>query len=135
MKAKYILAIAAIILLVFGLGLLFSPVWVMNLFGVSLGPDGVLMTEVLGAAFLGFAVLNWLTRTFTVPEDLRPIILANFVLNAVGFVVTLLEKLDGVGNVWGWIPVALFLVFGLAFGYSYLVRSTIEEPRVQPKHA
>lgn len=135
MKAKYILVTAAVVLLIFGLGFLFSPLWVMNLFGVPLGPDGLLMTQLLGATFLGFAVLNWMTRTFTVAEDLRPIVLANFVVNAVGFVVALLQKLDGVGNVWSWIPIALFLLFALAFGYSYLVRSSIEEPRVRAKHA
>lgn len=135
MKAKYILVIAAIVLLVFGLGFLFVPLAVMNRFGVPLGPDGILMTQLLGAAFLGFAVLNWVTQSFTVPEDLRPIVLANFVMNAVGFVVALLQKLNGLGNVWSWVPIGLFLLFALAFGYSYLVKSSIEETTVRAKHA
>jgi hypothetical protein len=136
MKAKDFLTIEAIVLLIVGLVFLINATWVMNLFGVTLGPDGVLMTQLLGGALLGFAVLNWVARSFTVAEDMRPIILANFVMNAVGFGVTLWSRVVAdVGNVWGWVPIVLFLVSALLFAYGYLARESFEEPRVAPTHA
>lgn len=137
MKAKNFLIIEAIALLIVGLAFLINATWVMNLFGITLGsPDGVIMAQLLGAAVLGFAVLNWVARSFTIAEDMRPIILANFVMNAVGFGVTLWHKVVAdVGNAWSWVPIALLLLSALLFAYGYLVRENFEEPRVMPKHA
>jgi hypothetical protein len=84
---------------------------------------------------LGFAVLNWMARSFAVPEDVHHIILANFVADGVGFVVALWQKLNGMGNAWFWLPIALYLLFALAFGYFYLTRSEVEEYRVKARHA
>lgn len=135
MKVKHILVIDAIVLLVFGIGFLFAPVWSMELFDISLDTAGILMTQLLAAAFLGFAVLDWMGRNYAVADDVRPLIVANFVVSAVGFVVALLQRLDGFGNVWTWIPIVLYLLFALAFGYSLLDRSTYEEPTMRTKHA
>lgn len=135
MKVKHILILDAIVLLVFGIGFLFAPVWSMEFFGISLDTSGILMTELLAAAFLGFAVLDWMGRNYVVADDVRPLIVANFVMNAIGFVVTLLQRLDGVGNAWTWVPIVLFLLFALAFGYSLLDKSTYEKPTVQMKQA
>ena len=135
MKIKHILVISAFILLVFGVGFLVAPVWTMDLFDVTLEPGGILMTQLLAAAFLGYAALNWVGRNYAVPEDVRSLIVANFVMNAVGFVVILIQKLDGVGNALCWVPIALYLVFALAFGYTLAVKSTYEEPTMRTKHA
>lgn len=135
MKIRNILIIAAFFALVFGVAFLFAPVWTMNLFEINLDTGGTLMTELLAAAFLAFAVLNWMGRNYAVADDVRPIIVANFIGNTVGFVVVLIQKLNDVGNVWTWVPIALYLLFALAFGYSLLDRSTYEEPVVRAKPA
>lgn len=135
MKVKHILIIDAIVLLVFGVGFLFASVWTMDLFDISLGEDGILMTQLLGAFFLGFAILNWMGRRYAVADDVRPLIFANFIASAVGCVVLLLQKLDGMGNAWTWVPIILYLLFALAFGYSMLDRSTYEKPTMQTKKA
>lgn len=135
MKVKHLLMVTAIVLLVFGIGFLFAPIWTMELFDISIDVGGILMTQLLAAAFLGYAVLNWVGRNYIVPEDVRSLIWANFVANTVGFIVTLLQKLAGVGNEWCWIPIALYLLFALGFGYSILVKSTYEEPTMRTKHA
>lgn len=135
MKVKHFLIISAIVLFVFGIGFLVAPVWTVELFGMTVDPGGILMTQLLAAAFLGFAALNWVGRNYAVPEDVRSLIIANFVANTVGFVVALIQKLDGMGNAWSWIPIVLYLLFALAFGYSFLVKSTYEEPTMRAKHA
>lgn len=135
MKVKYFLIISAIVLLVFGVGFLFAPVWTMGLFDITVDGAGILVVQLLAAAFLGFAALNWFGRHYAAPEDMRSIIFANFFANTIGFIVALYHKLDGLGNNWAWIPIALYLLFALAFGYSILNRQTYEEPTLTPEHA
>lgn len=135
MKVKHILIINAVVLLVFGIGFLFAPVWTMALFDISLDTSGIVMTQLLAAAFLGFAVLDWMGRNYAVADDVLPLIVANFVASAVGFVVAVLQRLAGVGNVWVWVPIVLYLLFALAFGYSLLNRATYEEPTMRTKQA
>lgn len=135
MKVKYVLIVSAVVLLLFGVGFLFVPEWTMGLFDITIDIGGILMTQLVAAAFLGFAILNFLGRNYAVADDVRPIIAANFLMNAVGFVVTLIQRLNDVGNIWSWIPIALYLLFALAFGYSLLVRSTYEQPTMRTKPA
>lgn len=135
MKVKHFLIITAIVALVFGILFLIAPVWTMELFDISLEDGGILMTQLVAAAFLGFATLNWMGRNYAVADDVRPIIVANFIGNGVGFVVCLIQKFNDVGNVWSWVPIALYLLFALAFGYSLLDRRTYEEPTIHVKPA
>ncbi len=135
MKAKFFLVVSAIFLQVFGLGFIVAAQWTMELFDIALEPGGILMTQLLGAGFVGFAILNWFSRTVTIYEEVYPILLANVVMNVVGFVAALLQQLDGLGNAWGWVPIALYLFFALAFGYCLLVKSSIEQPMMRTKHA
>ncbi len=134
MKVKYFLVLSAIVLFVFGIGFLVAPVWSMGLFDITIEGGGILVVQLLAAAFLGFAALNWFGRHYAAPEDMRSIIFANFFADTVGFIVALYHRIDGVGNNWAWIPIALYLLFALAFGYSILNKETYEEPTVALEH-
>ena len=48
--------------IVFGLGFVLMPVALMSFYGVALTDAGVSISQLLGAAFLGFGVLSWLIR-------------------------------------------------------------------------
>ena len=135
MKVKHILVIDVVVLIVFGAAFLFVPVWAMELFGFTLEPAGVLMTRLVAAAFIGFGVLNWIGRHYIAPNDVFALIAGNFTMNIIGFFVTLFARMSGMGNLWTWIPVLLYLLFASAFGYSMVDKSTYEEPTVQMKHA
>ena len=135
MKARFVMTLSVICLLIFGLGFIFAPQWTLDLFDIAIEPGGVLMTQLLGAGFVGFAIMNWLARNFTVHADATPVLTANFFMNAIGFIVALNHMLDGLSNAWGWVPTALYLLFALAFGYCLLVRSSIEKPMMRTRHA
>jgi hypothetical protein len=135
MKLKHILIITALVALIFGIAFLVAPVWTMELFDIVLDDGGILMTRLVAAFFLGFAVLNWMGRNYAVADDVRPIIVSNFLTDVVGFVVTLYYQLNGVGNNWGWVPIVLFLVLALAYGYSLADRRTYEEPTIRTRPA
>jgi hypothetical protein len=135
MKVKYFFIISAVVLLVTAIAFFVNAAWTLRLFDINLEPAGVLMTEIFGAALLGVAILNWLVRDLVYREDLRPILWANLIGTGASFIVLLVEKLNGLGNVYMWVVVALTGLATLAYGYYSFVPSAIEEPIVRPQHA
>lgn len=135
MKVKYLFIISAVLLLITAIAFFVNPAWVLQLFDITLEPAGEFMTEIFGAALLGVAVLNWLVRDLVYREDLRPILWANLIGTGASFIVLLVEKLNGLGNVYMWIVVVLTGLATLAYGYYSFVRSAIEEPTIVPQHA
>lgn len=135
MKAKLFLIIDAIILLLFAMGYLLTPQWTLAQFDITVNDGGVMMAQLFGAAILGIAVLNWMSREAHYFEELRPVALGNCVGHGLVFVVLLLQKLNGLGNGFCWFVIAFALIFTLAFGYFAFVRTGIERPDVTPKPA
>jgi len=96
-----------------------------SLFGMILDPGGALMGQLFGVAFIFGSIVLWLARNLTESDvAARAIIIAVVVSNTIGFIVTLIASLSGVWNALGWLPVALYLVFGLAFAYFLFFKRT-----------
>ncbi len=122
MKLGNLLMAGAVVTLIFGLCLVLIPVALFSLYGITVTDAGIVLARLFGAAFLGFTVLNWSARNAADSEVLRGIVLANLLMDAVGFVVTLLGQLAGLANALGWSCVALYLLFGLGFAYFQFMR-------------
>ncbi len=125
MKLKYWMAAKAIVEVIFGIGFVLLPVALGSLFGMTLDPGGALMARLFGTAFIFGSIVLWLARNLTASDvGARAIIIGVFVSNTIGFIVTLIASLSGVWNALGWLPVALYLVFGLAFAYFLFFKQT-----------
>lgn len=125
MKLKYWMAAKAIVEVIFGIGFVLLPVALGSLFGMTLNSGGALMAQLFGAAFIFGSIVLWLARNLTESDvAARAIIIAVVVSNTIGFIVTLIASLSGVWNALGWLPVALYLVFGLAFAYFLFFKRT-----------
>ena len=73
--------VSALVLLVAGLAQLFVPDVIMPAIVTGFPPSGVWLGQVLGAAFLGFAALDWLSRDAILGGIYgRPVVAANSVL-------------------------------------------------------
>jgi hypothetical protein len=112
----------ALLVFLFGVGLLFAPNALMSLFGILLGPTDAYLARLLGAATLGVGVLNWAARGVSDPAAIRALTLGNLTANGVGFAVTLLAQAGGQVNNLGWSVAAVFAFFTLGFGFFYLNR-------------
>ena len=118
MRLSNLMAIKAIIVVVFGIGFVLIPATVMSFYGVTLDPGGVYMTQLFGAAFILLGILLWFARTASASDvALRAIVLAVAVGDTIGFIVALRAQLSGVVNALGWVTVALYLLLALGFGY------------------
>jgi hypothetical protein len=122
MKFKTLMIIKAAVCLILGLPILFAPVSLYSLFGISLNLGGVFAAREYGASLIGNLMITWFARKANESEARRAIILGLCVYDAVGFVVTLIAQLSGVLGPLGWFAGAIYLFFALAFGYFLLPR-------------
>jgi hypothetical protein len=114
--------IYAAISAIFGLAFVLMPEASLALYGITLGPGGVLIARLFGAALLEFALLSWLARNAGDSEARKAIILAVVIGEAVGFIVALLGQLSGEVNALGWSTVAVYLLLALGFGYFQFMK-------------
>ena len=124
MKINTLMVINAIVAVVFGAGFILAPGQVVSLYGVEDTAALKYTVQLLGAAFLGFAVLTWSARNSPESEARGAIVLALFIADGVGFVLALVGQLGNVVNALGWLTVAIYLLLALGFGYFQFVKPT-----------
>jgi hypothetical protein len=96
------------------------PNFVYSIFGATLAAGGVFAAREYGASMMGNLMLSWFARNSQESEARWAIILALFVYDAVGFVVSLIAILSGGINSLGWMVVVLYLFLAIGFGYFLL---------------
>ncbi len=121
MSFKYLMIIKAAVCLLFGVLLLAIPDTLLSIFGAVLGNAGMFTAREYGAALFGNMFLCWFARGAAESEARRAIILALFVYDLIGFIVTILTVIAGVLNLLGLSIVFVYLFFTLGFGY-FLVK-------------
>jgi hypothetical protein len=129
MKLTNFLVVKAIISLAFGIALVLVPAAFMSIYGLTLGPNGVLMGRFLGATLIGIGLICWQGRSVA-DDALQGITLSLFVGDTVGFVVALVAQLSGLMSALGWIVVAIWFFLALGLGYfRFLKPAGVEQTR------
>jgi hypothetical protein len=121
MKLPLFLVVKAIISAVCGLALLLFPGVLMSLAGVTLDASGTVMARLVGAFFVGVAVICWTARNAAPGVGREAFMLGLFVTDTLGFVVMLLAQLTGLMNAFGWVFVLLWFVMAAGLGYFRFV--------------
>jgi hypothetical protein len=127
MNLKIVLIINAVVALVFGFAFLLIPGDLAAQYGVETNAAMNYMGQLLGAAFIGFAVLTWWARNANDSTARRAIVLSFFIGNVAGFVVALIGQLNEVVDTLGWSTVAIYLLFALAYGYFQFFKPASRE--------
>lgn len=127
MKLNTLMIINAILAAVFGIVFVLIPAQTVSLYGTAADAPLKYTIQLLGAAFIGFAVLTWSARNATDSEARKAVVLALFVGNCVGFIIALIGQIGNVVNVLGWSTVAIYLLLALGFGYFQFVKPASEE--------
>jgi len=125
MKLQTLMVIKAAVCVVFGPILLFWPDPLLTLLGSSFGPGAAITAREYGAALMGNFVLTWFARNAEESVARRAIVLDLFVYDAIAFFAMLLIQLSGGLNLLGWCIVAIYLFFGIGFGYFLLPRHRV----------
>ena len=127
MKLNTLMVVNALVAGVFGVGFIVVPGQVTSAYGSEITPQLEYVTRLFGAALLAFAVLTWTARNATDSDARRAILLALFVGDGVGFIVSLMGQLGGVMNALGWTTVLIYLLLALGFGYFFAQPKTANE--------
>ena len=122
MTLRTLMAIKAVVVVLFGIGFVLVPERVLSWFAIAVNPGGAFITRLFGAAFLLLGVLLWSARKAPQSEVLRAIVLAVFIGDTIGFVVALSAQFSGLMNALGWIVVGLYLLLALGFAYFYFAK-------------
>jgi hypothetical protein len=117
MKLGNLFVVNAVIAGLFGLAFVFAPAKLLAQYGLAVDASFGLVAQLFGAALIGYAILTWLVRKAADSEARRAIVLALFVSDAVGFVVSLMAQLRGLVNSVGWSTVVIYLLLALGFAY------------------
>jgi hypothetical protein len=117
------MVIAAVVSGLFGLGFVFVPEQLMSFYGAAPHAGANYMAQLLGAAFLGVALILWLCRDAEDSPVRQAVLLGMFVADGIGFVVALMVQLGGGINALGWSTVFIYLLFAWGFGYFRFIKS------------
>ena len=121
MSFKNLMVIKALVCLAFGILMLAIPDHLLSIFGATLSDGGMFTAREYGAALFGNLFLCWFARNAGESDARKAIIIALFVYDLVGFVVTAITVIAGILNPLGWFIVLVYLFFTIGFGY-FLVK-------------
>ena len=124
MNTRTVLTVAAVIGLIFAVGLLLIPDFMGTLYGLGTSPVQAVLARYFGLTLLGVGLINWFARDMDY-ASLRPIIIGNLVADFVGIIVSVMGTLGGVMNALGWSSVLIYLLLTLAFAYLQFMGQSV----------
>jgi hypothetical protein len=124
MNISLLMIINTIIAAIFGIAFVLFPGQTLALYGVSTDAAFRLVAELFGAALVGYAVLTWSARKAAASEARNAIVLALFVTDGLGFILSLVGQLQGIPNALGWLDVVIYLLLALGFAYFRFSRAS-----------
>lgn len=118
LNTKLLMAASALFLGLLGIGASFVPQVILSHFGAPIEGLPVVLVEVTGALYLGFAILNWMARDKAIGGIYsRPVALGNFFHFVLVAVVLLEELIRGQTGTAFVVGTGAYVVFAACFGY------------------
>lgn len=109
-----------IVEVIFGIGFLFFPGFMMGPMGVTLDETSTTFARLFGSLLISLPVLLFFARKSSSSEFKRGVVYCIFVYLLASTIILLMTQLKGLMNSMGWGIVILHFVFMLWFGY-YLI--------------
>ncbi|MCV9884983.1 multidrug DMT transporter permease [Metabacillus halosaccharovorans] len=121
MKTNWLLSSSAVVMGFLGLAGTFLPEEISNILGIDPLPITKVLMQIIGGLYLGFAMLNWFTRSARIGGIYnRPVILGNLI----HFIVVFFALIRQLTELFNFIFVILtFIYFGFAVWFIFVMRS------------
>lgn len=126
MSYKVLFVLNAIVAVAVGLVLLFVPTAGLGQFNMDARVPEVFLTRVVGAALASLGIVLWFAKDAddAVQRNLGMGSLGGTVL---GLIVTLIGVISGIIRVNGWIPIVVFVLFALGYGFMLFIKPRMKE--------
>jgi hypothetical protein len=124
MNITLLMTINTIVAAIFGIAFVIMPGQILALYGLSADAAFRLVSQLFGAALVGFAVLTWSARKATASDARNAIVLALFVSDGLGFILSVVGQLQGIPNALGWLNVVIYLLLALGFAYFQFTKAS-----------
>lgn len=123
------MSLSATFLAALGIGITFLPQEILVLVGVQPVDTSVLLIQILGATYLGFSILNWMSRGTHIGGIYgRPVSMANFFHFAIGAVALVKTAIAQHFEIEVTILAAIYMSFGTWFGYVLFTHPATATP-------
>lgn len=122
MKNKTIFIVDGIVLLLFGVGFLFTPVLLISFYGADLQAPGASMGRFFGASMLALAWITFRAKDAEQSSLRDSVMQANILVWLLAAGIAFLGQLQDTFNLMGWSTVGLGLVFAAWFAYQKYIK-------------
>ena len=120
MNTKLLMISSAFLLGGSGMFLQFMPHEVLNSFGTLTSGINPLLVQIIGALFLGFAMMNWMAKTVLIGGIYaRPLAMGNFVHFMVGGLALLKFTFLVPNSIVFWGLTVIYSIFAFCFGFVF----------------
>ncbi|MFE8695555.1 multidrug DMT transporter permease [Cytobacillus sp. FJAT-53684] len=121
MKTKWLLSSSAVMMGLLGLAGTFIPEEILIILGIDPSPITLILLQIIGGLYLGFAMLNWFTRSARIGGIYnKPVVLGNLI----HFIVVLFALIRQLAEQFHFIFVILtFVYLGFSVWFTLVMRS------------
>jgi hypothetical protein len=129
MSYKVMFILNALVLLVIGLGLLFVPDMVLEQFETEAYASTVFVSRFFGLAVAALGLVLWFAGDVAEAAIQKRMAVVIFVASVAGLVLSLvgMSGLSGVLRVNGWMPLVLFVLGVLGYGFLLFLKPRMKE--------
>jgi hypothetical protein len=124
MKLNVLFIITGILGLFFGIVQVIIPGQFSDFYGGELTDAGKFNGQLIGAAYIGIALLLFLVTKSSDAKARQAIVIGSLVHFVIGLAVSLRWQLLKVVNAWGWTTVGLFALLSLGYLYFLVTKKT-----------
>jgi len=122
MKLSQVFIFNTLAALSYAAGFLIIPATIMSWHGITADAYTILMARYFGVALLGMGLVTWSARNAPETDVLDGIITGLAISAVVGFALSLQSTLAGQMNALGWLPVVVYLLLFVGFGYFRFIK-------------
>ncbi|MDL1944424.1 hypothetical protein FBQ99_18985 [Chloroflexi bacterium CFX2] len=126
MSYKVLFVLNAIIAVAAGLVLLFAPTAGLGQFNMDARVTEVFLTRVVGAALASLGIVLWFAKDADDAVQ-RNLGMGSLVGAVLGLVVTLMGVIGGTIRLNSWIPIVVFVLFALGYGFMLFLKPRMKE--------
>ena len=117
MNSKYLMVASSIVSGLLGLTASFFPKEILNVVVPSSTETLTLFVQVLGALYIGFAIMNWMAKTVLIGGIYaRPLAMGNFAHFMIAAIALIKATMNNSVFPYSWIAAVIYSIFAVLFG-------------------